>query len=71
MLRRLQRVDPDGNRHEIWVNPAHVMSVTPSGSQNERMCWVAMTPRSEGEAAVKVVGWARDVALELNGHFDE
>lgn len=64
MMRRVTLVHDDNAESEMWVNTDHVVTVRPRG--DDQRCWITTT---HGTFALS--GNARDVALELNGYFDE
>jgi hypothetical protein len=65
MLRRLTRRFDDDTTGDVWVNPDHIRTIRPEGN-NGRHAYVNFDTEQ-----VKVVGWATDVAKELNGYYDE
>lgn len=69
MMRWFQRINPDGDLYDIWINSDHVISVFPNGDGPQS--WIALTPRAENDPAIKVKGYCGDIAKELNGYFDE
>jgi hypothetical protein len=63
MLRKFTRIDIEDRRSELWIDDRHV---THLGASSPSHTWLVV-----GGVQFKVQGNARDVALTLNGHFDE
>lgn len=64
MMRRFLVLGANHDEYEMWLNPDHVVSVAQKTDGRVHV-------RTTTGAIIEMRGQARNVALELNGHFDE
>lgn len=63
-LYELTRITIENTEALIWVNPEHVITLTEK--RGVPQTWLRLV-----DDTILIKGYARDVALTLNGHFDE